>query len=263
MRGIKFFRSFLGALALAGFIWPGLLAGQAAEVRVFAAASLNEAFSELARLLQQRVSLNFAGSQLLASQLILGARADVFAAADERAVERLIKAGLVDGASVAPFAANRLALVVPWNNPGKVTGLRELARPGIKVVMGHPQVPVGGYTLQLLDNLARQPELGPAFKGAVLKNVVSQEQDVKFVLSKVSLGEADAGFVYVSDLGTEMGKKLRAIPLPETANPRARLLVAPVKGGNSSGARAFIELLLSEQGQAIMQKHGFLRGAMK
>lgn len=237
---------------------------KAARITVFAAASLTDAFTEIAKVFRERypdveLSLNFAGSQVLASQILLGARADIYASANPESMARLVNAGLVDEREVFLFARNRLALVIPSSNPGQLTRLQDLARPNLKLVMGHPGVPVGRYTLLLLDSLAGRPEFGPDFKRAVLKNVVSEEQDVKFVLFKVAMGEADAGFVYVSDLRGKPASRFISLSIPKEANPLARYLVARLKEGNSPGSlHSFIHLLLSKRAQQALSRHGFL-----
>lgn len=237
---------------------------KAANLTVFAAASLTEAFTEIARVFHERhpdieLSLNFAGSQVLASQIILGARADIYASADPESMARLAKVGLVDEREVFPFARNRLAVVIPSSNPGRLSRLKDLARPNVKLIMGHPGVPVGRYTLLLLDALSGRPEFGPQFKRAVLKNAVSEEQDVKFVLSKVAMGEADAGFVYVSDLRGKSASRIGRLEIPNEANPLAHYLAARLKESDNPGAaHSFIHILLSDPAQQILSRYGFL-----
>ena len=156
------------------------------RLTVFAAASLTEVFPAI----DPRPRFGFAGSDQLAFQIQQGAPADVFAAASPKYPEALYKQGLVE--KPIPFATNTLVLIVPKSNPAGIHSVTDLTKPGVKIVIGDPSVPVGSYTRTVLSNLG--------ISAAVLKNVVSQETDVKGVVAKVALGEADAGFVYVTDV---------------------------------------------------------------
>jgi molybdate transport system substrate-binding protein len=233
------------------------------ELQVFAAASLADAFGDIGRAFERSreglvVRLNLAGSQQLAAQLAQGAVADVFASADERWMEDVRSRGLLLG-DAAPFAQNRLVVIVPRTNPARIGRLQDLARGGIKLVLGADAVPVGRYSRIALRSLARTPGFGPDFATRVLKNVVSEEENVKAVASKVQLGEADAGIVYHSDVTASIARFVRVFELPEGVSPIASYPIALLRGGSEpDAARAFVELVLSTEGQRILVRHGLM-----
>lgn len=227
---------------------------------MYAAASLTEALRELAPLLQRsaavRVRYSFAGSQQLALQLEQGARADVFAAADRRWMDYLAERGLTDGAA-AIFAHNVPVAILPRANPARIRGLEDLARPGVKLVVGAEAVPVGRYTREVLGRLARRPGFPAHYEERVLANVVSEEENVKAVVAKVRLGEADAGFVYRSDVSSRGGADLTVLEIPEEANVTAGYPVAVLAGSREpAAARAFVDLLLGAEGARVLERHG-------
>jgi len=232
-------------------------------LRVFAAASLADAFGDLARLLEKErpglvVRTNFAGSQQLAAQLEQGAQADVFAAADERWMDRVRALGLVAG-EPAIFARNWLVAIVPATNPARIRSLRDLARGGVKVVLGADAVPVGHYSRIALRNLSQEPGFDRDFGARVLKNVVSEEENVKSVVGKVQLGEADAGICYRSDVTASVARYVHVLEIPETANVPAAYPIAVLAGSPAADlARAFVDLARSPAGQAVLAKRGFL-----
>jgi molybdate transport system substrate-binding protein len=249
-----------------GFLAARGLPGQAPPVTVFAAASLTEAFTELGRRYQDapgggKVLFNFAGSQQLAAQLDQGARADVFASADQRWMDHVRDAGLLVGAPIV-FARNRLVVILPAGNPGRVERLPDLARRGLKLVLAAASVPVGKYSREALGRLADQPGFEPDFASRVLANLVSEEENVKAVAAKVQLGEADAGMVYHSDLTPSVARRVRVIELPEQANVVAEYPIALLKTApDSAAARAFIDLVLSRRGQEVLRTYGFEAGS--
>jgi molybdate transport system substrate-binding protein len=231
---------------------------------VYAAASLTAAFSELGRSFEQQhrgvaVQFNFAGSQQLASQLEQGARADVFASADQRWMDYARMKGLVeDGTPV--FARNRLVVIVPPANPARIERLEDLSRSGIKLVLAGQAVPAGKYSRRALENLAAAPGFPPGYDRRVLANLVSQEETVKGVVAKVQLGEADAGMVYQSDVTPAVARKVRVFHIPDRYNVIASYPVAVLKSsGNPEMARKFVQLLSSDAGQGVLKRHGFLR----
>lgn len=230
---------------------------------MYAAASLTEALLELAPLLEQepngaRVRYNFAGSQQLAVQLEQGARADVFASADERWMGHLAERNLTAGPPTI-FAHNRLVAIVPSANPARIGGLEDLARPGIKLVIAAEAVPVGRYTRAVVRLLAGRAGAPPGYRDKVLANVVSQEESVKSVVAKVQLGEADAGFVYHSDVTPRVAPSLTVLEIPEDANVVASYPVAVLAGARNPGAAsAFVALLLGARGREILARHGLL-----
>jgi molybdate transport system substrate-binding protein len=215
------------------------------KLAVFAAASLTEVLPKISA--EPRYS--FAGSDQLAAQIQLGARADVFAAASPKYPHLLYQKGLVE--KPIPFATNTLVLVVPKANPARIRGVMDLTRPGVKVVVGDPAVPVGSYTLTVLRNLGIADD--------VLRNVVSRENDVKGVVGKVVLGEADAGFVYVTDVRPVRGKVL-AIAIRESAQPHVAYEVSVVKGARHPvAAHRFVTALIRPPAQRILVSYGFGR----
>jgi molybdate transport system substrate-binding protein len=234
-----------------------------ATVTIFAAASLTDAFQELGRRLEQQtpglsVVFSFAGSQQLALQLEQGAGADVFASADQRWMSYAQEHGLIEG-NPEIFARNRLVVVVPKTNPARIGGLADLVRRGTKVVLAAEAVPVGKYSRDALHNLASAPGFPESYDSRVLGNVVSREDNVKAVVSKVQLGEADAGIVYRSDVTPAVSRYVRTLDIPDEYNALASYPIALAKGGkNREGARAFIRLLLSEEGQRVLQQQGLL-----
>lgn len=229
---------------------------------VLAAASLTESFTELGQLFEARypqvkVTCNFAGSQQLAHQLAQGAGADVFASASPKNMDAVVQSGRIDRASVRTFARNRLVVIVPAGS-SRVQQLRDLAQANLKLDLADPSVPVGQYSLEFLDKVALDPAFGPTFKASVLKNVVSYEENVKAVVTKVALDEADAGIVYATDAIDRPGSKIARLDIPEPLNVVAVYPIAPILGSrNADLARAWIDLLLSPEGQRVMEKYGF------
>jgi molybdate transport system substrate-binding protein len=217
------------------------------ELKVFAAASLTGAFTKLGEQYAaanggDKVTFNFAGSQALATQIQQGAPADVFASADITNMDKV--KDLVGAPQV--FASNQLQIVVEKGNPKGVKGLDDLANPDLKVVLAAPEVPVGRYGQQALE------------KAGVTVKPVSQEQDVKAVVSKVSLGEADAGIAYVTDV-TAGGDQVEGVEIPEDQNVIAAYPIAAVKAAKDQpGAQAFMDLVLAAEGQQVLEEYGFL-----
>jgi molybdate transport system substrate-binding protein len=212
-------------------------------ITVFAAASLTGVFPRI----DKAPRYSFAGSDQLALQIQQGAPADVYAAASPKYAELLYHNGLVQRPAV--FATNKLVVIVPRSNPGHVFSVYDLRRSGLRIVIGDKTVPIGSYTRQILDALGITAD--------VMKNVVSQETDVKGIVAKVALGEADAGFVYVTD-SKAVASKVRVVPLPAWAQPPIRYEVAVVKGSaNQPAARAFVKKVLSKRGRLLLQQAGF------
>jgi molybdate transport system substrate-binding protein len=215
------------------------------RLAVFAASSLTEAFPAI----NNQPNYSFAGSDQLAFQIQQGARADVFAAASPKYPDQLYKQGLVE--KPIAFATNALVLIVPKSNPAGVHRVDDLTKPNVKIVIGDPSVPVGSYTQTVLKNLG--------LTAAVMKNVVSQEPDVKSIVAKVALGEADAGFVYVTDVRPVRGKVL-AIAIREAAQPHVVYEVAVIKSSSHLGAaHRFVTTLIRPEAQNELVKFGFGR----
>jgi molybdate transport system substrate-binding protein len=233
----------LTALLLATVLVAASAQPRQAPLRIAAAASLSEAFRALDR--AQRYS--FGGSNALEAQIRQGAPADLFAAASPVNTRRLFRDGLVE--QPVAFASNRLALIVPRSNPAGIRSVYDLRSKPIKLVIAAPGVPVGGYTRTVLRKLGLS---------SVLAKVVSQESDVKAVTGKVALGEADAGFAYVTD-ARPVRDRVTAIRIPAWAQPRVSYEIAVVsRSTNKAAARSWIRVLLSTKGQAALGNAGFL-----
>lgn len=243
---------FIGVLAAA--CTPP--AAPRAEVIVFAASSLTEAFEQLAAAFEAEhpgvdVLLNFGGSSTLAAQLVEGAPADVFASANPAQMQLMADASLLAG-EPAFFASNRLILIVPAENPAGIRSPADLARPGLALVLAAPGVPVRAYSDQAIAKLG-----GAEFQAAVYANLVSEEENVRFVVTKVALGEADAGIVYVSDL-IPAAADLQQIAIPDPANVIASYPIAVLADAPQPGlAQSFMDFVLSAEGQAILGSWGF------
>lgn len=235
----------------------------AATLNVFAAASLAEAFGEIAREFERahpgvRVQLNLAGSQQLVAQIEQGATADVFASADTGWMDEARDRALIAGAD-SIFARNRLIVIVPRTNPARIGRLQDLARHGVKLVLGAEAVPIGRYSREVLRNLSRDPAAGPDFATRVLANVVSEEDNVKSVVGKVQLGEADAGLVYRSDVTPATSRFVRFIVIPDSANLVASYPIAIMKSApHPELARQFVTSVLSIPGQHAIERHGLI-----
>ncbi len=239
-------------------------AGPSVELTVFAAASLTDSFTAIGQKFEAanpgtKVTFNSAGSNDLAAQIGKGAPADVFASANLAQLNGLVKSGQIAEGSSRTFARNRLVVIVPVTNPARLTTLADLARPGLKLVLADKSVPVGQYALDFLDRASADPSFGSTYKANVVKNVVSYEQDVKAVVSKISLGEGDAGVVYVTDVTPAVADKLGKIAIPDALNTVAAYPIGPIKGSKQLAlAHKFVDFLLSADGQAILAQWGFL-----
>jgi molybdate transport system substrate-binding protein len=209
---------------------------------IFAAASLTGVFPQI----DHAPKFQFAGSDQLAFQITQGAHADVFAAASPKYPQQLYAQGLCS--KPAAFATNTVVLIVPRANPARIDSVYDLRRDGIKLVIGAQGVPIGDYTRKLLANLGLS---------SVLKNVVSQEDDVKYVVAKVALGEADAGFVYRTDV-KPVGNKVFRIAIPAAGQPTVQYeLCIPTTRQHPQLAAAFVREVLSKHGRAALRKAGF------
>ena len=214
-----------------------------AKITVFAAASLTNVFPQI----DSSPTYSFAGSNTLAAQIQLGAPADVFASANTALPQQLWQKGLCTQPIV--FTRNTLVLIVPRSNTAGIHSVYDLQKPGVKLDVAAPGVPVGSYTRQILKNMALT---------SVLNNVVSNETDVREVLAKVSLGEADAGFVYSTDAKTVPGQ-VTVLKLPAWAQPKVQYGMCVVKSTKyAPAAQSFIKEVLSKAGQAKLLAAGFL-----
>lgn len=226
---------------------------------VFAAASLTDAFTEIGENFQTAnpnvtVTFNFAGSQALRTQLEEGAPADIFASANKTQMDAVIAASLITEGTQQNFLTNKLVVILPADNPAGLSKLEDLANPGIKLVLAAEEVPVGNFARQALDLM--NASFGTDFKDKVLANVVSNEDNVKQVVTKVQLGEVDAGIVYTSD--AVAAPELQTIEIPSELNVVAKYPIAPLLNSEHADvAQAFIDYVLSDKGQAILEKWGF------
>ena len=237
------------------------MSGRNARLVVYAAASLTQAFSALAERYESRrpgarVVLSFDSSAALRARIEQGATADVLAAADVENPRRLVEAGLAAGEAVV-FARNRLALVVPSDNPAGIERAADLARAGVRLVAAGEEVPITRYVGQLLGRLAGESDARADFVGRVQKNVVSREDNVRAVLAKVELGEADAGIVYATD--ARSSRRVRTIPIPESANVSVTYAAVAVRG-SADPARGidFVRWLAGPEAREVLVDSGFL-----
>ncbi|HEX2046762.1 MAG TPA: molybdate ABC transporter substrate-binding protein [Acidimicrobiales bacterium] len=228
--------SFVAALVVAG-----CTTASEPTLTVLAAASLAEAFADLDP--GEQVRYSFAGSQQLVAQVEAGVPADVVATADEAAMDRLVRANLVETPVV--FARNKLAIAVRPGNPGRIRVLADLARPGLRLALADGTVPVGRFAQQALQ------------KGSVRVRPVSLELDVKAVVSRVASGEAEAGIVYATDVTRASG--VEGVAIPDDLNVVATYPAAVVRAGaNRPLARRFVFRLTGDRGRAALAAHGFL-----
>ena len=232
------------------------------ELTVFSAASLTGAFSEIGQLYENEtgmsVAFNFDGSQALRTQIENGAYADIFASANKKHMNALRDGGLINNSSMVVFTRNRISLIIPRDNPAKINNLSDLARPGLKIVMGTKDVPVGDYALQIIDKLGNDSAYGPDYKAAVLANVISQETNVNYMVTKVALGEADVGFAYVSDITEDMADKVDKIDIPDEFNVIAEYPIAVMQESERPAqSQGFLNLVTSDRGKAVLERYGF------
>ncbi|MEF2277174.1 molybdate ABC transporter substrate-binding protein [Deinococcus sp. YIM 134068] len=251
-------RRLTRALALLALLPLGT-AG-AADLTVFAASSLTDAFTEIGRAFDartgHRTTFSFAGSQVLRTQLTQGARADVFASANAAQYEPLAESGLLEPGQV--FARNRLTVITPAGNTA-VRSLADLTRPGVRLVVAAPNVPVGDATRRAFDLIAASGTYGRDFAARARRNVVSEEPNVRQVALKVSLGEADAAVVYVSDVTPTLRPSVRTVALPTRFNPTVAYPIGIARNSpNADAARAFVSFVRSPEGQSVLRKWGFL-----
>jgi molybdate transport system substrate-binding protein len=235
-------RALVAALVAALLLVPGGGASTTARITVYAAASLTEVFPRIDR----NQNYSFAGSNQLALQIRQGAPADVFASAAPNFTQELYREGLVE--KPVTFASNKLVLAVPRSNPAGIHSVFDLRRKSVKLVVGTARVPVGSYTRQVLRNLGMT---------AVLSKVVSQEPDVKGIVGKLALGEADAGFVYRTDV-KPVADRVSAIAIPAWAQPKVRYEVAVVRSSrHKPDARRFVQSLTKERAKKLLTQAGF------
>lgn len=264
-------RFFIMLLAT-GIVFVGALNASAQEriggrLTVYAATSLTDAFEALQAAFvdanpEAQIRLNFANSATLAAQILAGAGADVFASANELQMEKVIEGGSVDEAEVEIFAHNRLILIVPADNPAELQALEDLARKRVLLVLAAPGTPIRAYADAMLKS--HNTEYGEDFSERVLSNLVSEESNVRQVVARVALGEADAGVVYQSDALGDVADQLIAIEIDERHNQIASYPIAPIRESAARAlARAFIGFARSEAAQTILAENGFCWPAMR
>lgn len=251
-------RKALAGLGLAPF---ALAAGSACDggpaPNVFAASSLTEALTDAADRVAEdgmaRPNLNFAASSVLATQILEGAPADLFVSADKIQMDRLVAKQLTTSPRVV--ATNQPTVIAGAG--AALDSFRDLRRPGLRLILAGPAVPIGRYARLVLDRAAASPAYGPEFREAVLSNVRSEELSARAVLAKVELGEADAGIVFRTDARVaDEGTVTLGIPSP--LQVRAVYPAADVRdSAHRAEAEAFLAFLLSPSGQALLVRRGF------
>jgi molybdate transport system substrate-binding protein len=233
---------------------------EGATLTVLAASSLTDAFGELEKTFEERnpgtnVRQSFESSSTLLTQIQHGAPADVFASAAEEEMNTAVEDGLVSG-SPEIFVRNREVVMVPKDNPANIESLRDLARPGVKLVLAEDGVPAADYALEVLDKA--DAEYGSGFKWDVLSNVVSREADVRASVSRVALGDADATFGYASDYTPDTRDRVEVNQIPEDLNITATYPIAALEDARSPRlAREWVALVMSDEGQRVLEKWGF------
>ncbi len=230
---------------------------------VLAASSLTDAFGELEGTFEQQnpdtdIVTNFAGSSELLAQLEQGAPADVFASADEAKMATAVDEDLVSEPQT--FARNRPVIIVPADNPAGIQQLRDLATPGTTLVLAQDGVPIAEYAKQVLTNADAQ--YGENFEQRVVENIVSREANVRASANRVALGEADATFVYITDVTPDIQDQVEAIEIPQDLNVIATYPIATVTESEKADlAQGWVDLVLSDEGQEVLEKYGFERAS--
>ncbi len=235
---------------------------QGGTLTVFAAASLTDAFGEIAKDFEEqnpgvKVCTSFGGSSTLAAQIQQGAPADVFASADEAQMENVQQEGLLTG-EPKTFVRNREVVVAPKRNPADIQSFEDLSGSGIRLVLAAEEVPAAEYAEDILRKAAEDQEYGPEFRRVVLDNVVSREEDVRAAVNRVVVGDADATFGYASDVTPDIRDEVKVIEIPENLNIVAKYPVAILESTEDKElARKWVDLVLSEDGQGVLEKWGF------
>src|SRR5918997_4431012 len=233
--------------------------GEASALTVYAASSLTEAFGELKTDFEEEnpgtgVQLNFAGSSTLLTQLKQGAPADVFASADEAKMDDAVSDGLAEAPQT--FARNRLTVILPAGNPAGIASYRDLAKPGITLVLAQDGVPVAQYAKESLTKA--NAVYGSDFSERVLSNVLSREADVKAAANRVAVGDADATIVYTSDATPELRERVETVEIPEELNVVATYPITVLEEARSPElAQQWVDLVLSDEGQRVLESYGF------
>ena len=231
------------------------------DLTIYGAASLKGALEEAKAAYETAnpgttVTLSTDSSSALETQIEQGAPADVFLSADTTNPQKLVDAGLAEGAAV-PFAGNELTIIVPTANPAGITTPADLAKSGVKVIAAGDEVPITKYATQLVENLAKEAGYPADFAATYTANIASKEDNVKAVVAKIELGEGDAGIVYVTD--AKASTKVTTVDVPDAANVPATYAGVVVKASrNAAAAKAFLDWFAGPDGQAILSTFGFL-----
>ena len=233
----------------------------AAALTIFAAASLKSALEQAKTAYQaanpgSTITLATDSSAALETQIEQGAPADVFLSADTTNPQKLINGGFTSGEAI-PFAGNKLTVIVPTDNPAAIQSAADLAKPGLRIIAAGDEVPITKYATQLVENLAAEADDPARFAAAYVANVASKEDNVSSIVSKVALGEGDAGIVYVTDAAAS--DEVTAIAVPDAANvPATYAGVVVGESPNHEAGAAFLDWLTGTDGQAVLSSFGFL-----
>lgn len=253
-------RVIVPAILLIGILGVSGCNKEKEVITVFAASSLTESMKEIKEVFEKEnpnveIQLNLDSSSRLRTQIEQGVQVDLYLSANKRHYEALNEKDMI--ASGVNFLSNSLVLIVPKDNPAKLEKPEDLLNE-CKLVIAQKEVPVGNYALEILD--AYDESLGNDYKGRVLKNVVSEENNVKQVVAKVVLGEADAAFVYGSDVTMDNKDKVKVIEIPEKYNVKAAYWMGSMKGSeNNKMVQALYNMIAEESGYRIFEKYGFSR----
>ncbi len=234
--------------------------GGGGTLTVLAASSLTDAFGELAKTFEEQnpgveVRQSFESSSTLLTQIQQGAPADVFASAAEEEMETAVEEDLAEGEPQV-FVKNREVVMVPKDNPAGIEGFRDVAKPGVKLVLAEEGVPAADYALEILGKA--DEEYGAGFEKDALSNVVSREADVRAGVNRVVVGDADATFGYASDYTPDIRDRVEVVPIPPDLNIVAAYPVAALKDAKEPDlARKWVDLVTSEEGQRVLKKWGF------
>jgi molybdate transport system substrate-binding protein len=261
---MKMLRLGLAAVVFVMLAVGGISAQDNQTLVVFGAASLADAYEEIALAFEEAhpgvdVVYNFGGTSQLAAQINEGAPVDVFASANTRQMQVVRETGRVT-ATPRRFVTNRLVVIVPDNNPARIETLADLARPGILLVLAAPGVPVRDYTDEMIVKMSASDEYGADFGAAVMANLVSEEDNVRQVAAKIALGEADAGVVYASDVTPDLAANVLVLDVPDTFNTVAAYPIATVsESANPATAQAFVDFMFTEPVQCgILKRWNFI-----
>ena len=236
------------------------------SLTIYAASSLTDAFEELAWEFEQshpqvEIALNFASSSKLAAQLLAGAPADVFASANDVQMELVVEDGRISKDAVQIFATNQLVLALPADNPAEIADMEDLANKRVLLLLAVTGAPVREYTNAML--VSYNEDHSGDFAQSVLDNLVSEESNVRQVVAKLALGEADAGIVYKTDVVGEIGDHVITISIDRRHNQLASYPIATIADSEQHElAQLFIEFVLSERGRVILHEYGFCAPAI-